>query len=243
MLLDPRNCYQNYNCAVNLSEKIIYTYMGVLKPKLGNANYCSAGQLSPLLNDPDYETIGVGTRIFLGGGVGYVYGHGTQHNPCVERGSNDVPTTGAGTLAVTGDMKQMKPRYVRGTSYQGYGVSLAMGIGIPIPVLNERIAQHTGVSDGELFASVVDYGLAYPDNQASDLGRVSYAELRSGRVEIEGKSVPTASLSSYPFALEIAESLKDWIATGHFELTEPVAGLPGRDSGYSFKPLVERPPK
>ena len=41
VLMNPRNCYQNYNCAVNLSEaKAIYTYMGMLKPNLGNANYC-----------------------------------------------------------------------------------------------------------------------------------------------------------------------------------------------------------
>jgi len=46
--------------------------MGTLKPGLGNANHCSAGQLSPLMNDPLYMTIGLGTKIFLGGGVGYV---------------------------------------------------------------------------------------------------------------------------------------------------------------------------
>ncbi|MBL7081887.1 MAG: homocysteine biosynthesis protein, partial [Candidatus Omnitrophica bacterium] len=70
VLFNPRNVYQNYNVAVNLSDKIIYTYMGTLKSKLGSANYCSAGQLSPLLNDPYYKTIGIGTRIFLGGGTG-----------------------------------------------------------------------------------------------------------------------------------------------------------------------------
>ncbi|MDD5618245.1 MAG: homocysteine biosynthesis protein, partial [Candidatus Omnitrophica bacterium] len=70
VLFNPRNVYQNYNVAVNLSDRVIYTYMGTLKPHLGNANYCSAGQLSPLLNDPYYKTIGIGTRIFLGGGIG-----------------------------------------------------------------------------------------------------------------------------------------------------------------------------
>ena len=85
-LFNPRNAYQNYNCAVNLSEKTIYTYMGVLRPQAGNANYCSAGQLSPLLNDPLYKTIGIGTRIFLGGGQGFVVWRGTQHNPNVKRG-------------------------------------------------------------------------------------------------------------------------------------------------------------
>ncbi|MBU1871268.1 MAG: homocysteine biosynthesis protein, partial [Candidatus Omnitrophica bacterium] len=92
VLFNIRNCYQNYNVAVNLSDKIIYTYMGALKAKLGNANYCSAGQLSPLLCDPHYKTIGIGTRIFLGGGIGYVSWHGTQHNPAVKRKNNAVPS-------------------------------------------------------------------------------------------------------------------------------------------------------
>ena len=67
VLFNPRNCYQNYNVAVNLSDKVIYTYMGTLRPRLANANYSCAGQLSPLMNDPCYKTIGIGTRIFLGG--------------------------------------------------------------------------------------------------------------------------------------------------------------------------------
>ncbi len=67
VLLNPRNAYQNYNCAINLTSKTIYTYMGVLKPKAGNANYSTSGLLSPLFNDPYYLTMGMGTRIFLGG--------------------------------------------------------------------------------------------------------------------------------------------------------------------------------
>jgi len=66
ILFNIRNAYQNYEVATNLSNKTLYTYMGILKPKLGNANYSTSGQLSPLLNDPYYKTIGIGTRIFLG---------------------------------------------------------------------------------------------------------------------------------------------------------------------------------
>ncbi len=107
VLFNPRNVYQNYNVAVNLSDKTIYTYMGVLRPEIGNATYCSAGQLSPLLNDPLYKTMGIGTRIFLGGGIGYVVWQGTQHNPGVSRKENSVPSAPAGTLAVMGDLKGM----------------------------------------------------------------------------------------------------------------------------------------
>ena len=241
ILFNIRNAYQNYNVAVNSSDKVIYTYMGVLRPNLGNANYCSAGQLSPLLNDPHYRTIGVGTRIFLGGGVGYVAWHGTQHNPNALRGENGVPRRGAGTLAVIGDLKQMKPQWLRGTSMLGYGATLTVGIGIPIPIVSEEILRYTLVTDAEIFAPVVDYAEAYPQMKPDVLGEVSYADLKSGHIKIQGKDVPTASLSSYPKAVEIASTLKEWIERGEFLLTEPVAPLPGVESGITFRPLKERP--
>jgi len=241
VLFNPRNVYQNYNVAVNLSKKIIYTYMGIVKPELGNANYCSAGQLSPLLNDPHYKTVGIGTKIFLGGGVGYVIWQGTQHNPAVKRKDNGVPQVPAGTLAVIGDLKQMKPEYLRGTTMQGYGVTLTVGIGIPIPILNEEVCKYTAVKDEDLWAQVVDYSDAYPQGKPGSITEVNYAQLKTGKITVKGKEVPTGNISSYPKAVEIANELKDWIKRGDFLLTEPVAFLPSADSGYTFKPLKERP--
>jgi uncharacterized protein (DUF39 family) len=240
-LFNIRNAYQNYNVAVNLSGKTIYTYMGVLKPNLGNANYCSAGQLSPLLKDPYYKAIGVGTKIFLGGGIGYVAWHGTQHNPTALRGDNGVPRRGAGTLALIGDLKQMKPEWLVGASMLGYGTTLTVGIGIPIPILSEEILRYTLVTDADILAPIVDYSAAYPQMKPDILGEVSYAELNSGHIKVQGKAVPTASLSSYPKAVEIANILKKWIEKGEFLLSDPVAPLPGVESGVKFKPLKERP--
>ena len=241
VLFNMRNCYQNYNVAVNLSDHMIYTYMGVLHPKLRNATYCSAGQLSPLLNDPLYRTIGMGTRIFLGGGIGYVVGQGTQHNPDVPRNDKGVPRMGAGTLAVTGDLKQMSPRWLRGASFTGYGVTLAVGIGIPIPILDEEMLSYTAVTDKEIVAQVVDYSEAYPNCVPGSLGEVTYAQLKSGSITVKGKKVPTAGLSSYSRAREVANTLKNWVAEGSFLLSEPVAPLPSVDSGIKFKPLQDRP--
>jgi len=241
VLFNPRNAYQNYNVAVNLSNKTIYTYMGMLKPNLGNANYCSAGQLSPLLNDPHYKTIGIGTKIFLGGGIGFIAWHGTQHNPNVLRTDNGVPRRGAGTLSVIGDLKQMSPKWLVGTSMLGYGCTITVGIGIPIPILSEEILQYTTVTDDDILAPVVDYSEAYPQMRTDILGEVSYAQLKSGKIIIQGKEVPTASLSSYPRAVEIATTLKEWVLSGKFLLTEPVTPLPGIESGITFKPLKERP--
>jgi len=240
VLFNMRNGYQNYNVAVNLSDRMIYTYMGVLHPKLRNATYCSAGQLSPLLNDPLYRTIGIGTRIFLGGGIGYVVDRGTQHNPDVPRTDKGVPRMGAGTLAVMGDLKQMSSRWLRGASFTGYGVTLAVGIGIPIPILDEEMLKFTAVTDKDIVAQVVDYSEAYPNCIPGSLGEVTYAQLKSGSITVKGKKVPTAGLSSYSRAKEVANTLKDWIQEGSFLLSEPVAPVPSVDSGIKFKPLQER---
>jgi uncharacterized protein (DUF39 family) len=241
VLFNIRNACQNYNVAVNLSDKTLYTYMGILKPKLGNANYSSAGQLSPLFNDPYYKTIGIGTKIFLGGGVGFVAWQGTQFNPNVPRTKKGIPKEGAGTLAVIGDLKQMSPKWLVGTSVLGYGCSLMVGIGVPIPILDEEILRYTTVTDGDILAPVIDYADAFPNLKPDILAEVTYAELKSGKIKIKGRDVPTASRSSYPKAEEIATILKDWIQSGKFLMTQPVEPLPGVESGVTFRPLKERP--
>jgi len=227
-LCNPRNGYQNYNCAVNLTAKTAYTYMGALKPRAGNANYCSAGQLSPLFNDPYYKTIGLGTRIFLGGAQGYVTWAGTQHNPKVRRNRRGVPTAPAGTLWVMGDLKKMSPKWLVGASLQGYGCSLSVGLGIPIPILNEQMAKYTAVSDDQIITQIIDYGKDYPNGQSKSLGKVTYAQLKSGSIEFNGQTVPTVPLSSMVKAREIADILKKKISKGSFLLGEPQFTLPVR---------------
>jgi uncharacterized protein (DUF39 family) len=222
LLVNPRNCYQNYNCAINLSDKTIYTYMGTLRPRGKNANYATAGELSPLLNDPLYKTIGLGSKIFLGGGIGYITWHGTQHNPDALRLANQTPCRPAGTLMVQGELKQMSARWIKGVSMQGYGTTIAVGVGVPIPVLNEEIAGYTGVSDAEIMTQVVDYSYDCSHGVDRNYAEVSYAQLKSGQIEVNGQQVITAPLSSVVRAREIAEILREWIKSGDFTLTEPV---------------------
>ncbi|MCL1976083.1 MAG: homocysteine biosynthesis protein [Firmicutes bacterium] len=225
-IMSPRNSYQNYNVGVNCADKTVYTYMGLLKPNMGNINYSTAGQLSPLLNDPYFRTIGVGTRIFLGGGIGFVCGPGTQHDHSGQRTTGGLPMGGAGTLAVTGDMKKMNSRYIRGVSMLGYGVSLMVGIGVPIPILDEDMLEFTCVTDADILSPVCDYGIKYPTGEPPELGYVTVAELKSGEVNFAGKCIPTAPLSSYPMAKEIATALKRWVSEGSFLLSRPAVLLP-----------------
>jgi len=101
-----------------------------------------------------------------------------------------------------------------------------VGIGIPIPILNEEMAMFTSVSDDEISVPVVDYGSAYPESGGQAITYVTYAQLKSGEIELDGKKVGTSPLSSYSAGLEIAETLKGWIASGNFLLGEPQETLP-----------------
>jgi uncharacterized protein (DUF39 family) len=235
VMVNPRNCYQNYNAAINRSERPIFTYLGQLKPNGQNVSYSSAGQLSPLLNDPLYETIGIGTKVWLAGAQGHVYAEGTQHSPTCQRGANDVPTEGAGTLALTANMKEMKREFVRGASLRGYGVSLALGIGIPIPILDPKVLKRTTVRDHDILAPLIDYSSDYPNRTGKVLCHLSYEELKRGEVKVEGRTVEASSMSSYAKARQIAQLLADEIRRGDFLLAPPIRRLPLKQSTGGLK--------
>ncbi len=224
VMLNPRNAYQRYNAAANTSDRPLHTYMGKLLPHIGNVTYSGAGELSPLNNDPQFRTIGTGTRIFLGGAEGYIVGSGTQHSP----------TGHFATLMLQGDLKTMDPEFIRAATFPHYGHTLYVGIGIPIPILDEAMALATAVSDREITVSIIDYGVPHLRRPAIRSG-VSYQELKSGWVEIEGRSIKTYCLSSLITARKIALTLKSRIEKGLFLLSEPVAPLSRDDSPHPFR--------
>jgi L-aspartate semialdehyde sulfurtransferase len=231
-MVNPRNSFQNYNVAVNQSSKKIYTYMGILLPELGNASYSTSGQLSPLINDPELRTIGIGTRVFIGGAQGYVIWEGTQFNPQSIIDSGKVIGRKGAVLSLIGDLKEMKPDFLQAAYFSGYGVTLYMGIGIPIPILDEDMLEAVSIKDEEIYTEISDY--SYPHLNKPSLGFVNYSQLRSGQIEINGKKVPTSSISSYAKARLIANTLKELISKGQFYLQEPVEALP---SQRNFKQL------
>jgi len=227
ILCNPRNAYQKYNAATNGRDELVYTYMGKLLPNYGNATFSGSGELNPLTNDPDYETIGIGTKIFLGGGVGYVTGPGTQHDP----------TNRFGTLMVQGDLKKMNQKFLRGGTFTNYGTTLYVGLGVPIPILNEGLAKKTGISDEEIKTNLLDYGV--PRRSRPIIKETDYAELKSGKLTLKDGTVPVKSLSSLKIAREVASTLKRWIEEGKFLLTSPQERLPVEGSLKPMKIIRE----
>ncbi len=225
VMVNPRNSYQCYDAATNMGSRAIKTYMGCLLPGHRNVTYSGAGALSPLPNDPHFDIIGSGTPIFLGGANGIVIGEGTQSSP----------GAGFGTLMTTGNLKDMSPDYIRAATMTGYGVTMYVGVGVPIPVLNEEIVKHTAVRDDDLVTEIVDYGTPFRNRPV--IRKVTYAELKSGSVEIDGEEIRTSPLSSYRKAREIANELRARIEKGTFLMAAATRPI---DNKKVNKPMAEK---
>ena len=82
------------------------------------------------------------------------------------------------------------------------------------------------IKDEDIYAQIYDYSMDYPKGAAKSLAEVSYKDLRSGSIVINGAKVTTAPLSSYYKARQISNILKEWIECGKFLLGEPQQILP-----------------
>ncbi len=221
MLICPCAAMEPRPCAVNVSDNTIYTFLGALRPRLGNACYSSSGELGPLNKDPKMRTIGPGTKILLGGAEGVVTGPGLRNDPFVERTEDGVALDPDRSLMLVGDLKKMSPKWVVGISLQGYGCALAVGIGVPIPILDEDMAASAGQSDEDIRLRVVDFANDFPANSRRDLGVVTMAQLIEGTIEVMGKKIPAVPITSRSRSEEICRNLKERIASGSFLLGWP----------------------
>jgi uncharacterized protein (DUF39 family) len=130
-----------------------------------------------------------------------------------------------------GNLKEMSSDYIQAASYEKYGTSLFVGIGIPIPVLNTDIAKRVSINNSQIETSILDYGTV----GTPKLGQVSYEELQSGQIKINGNKVRTAPVASLAKARKIADELKKWLQDGEFEVNKPVQMFPQNTSLKGLK--------
>jgi len=218
---NPRNCYQNYTAVCNSSQKELKTYMGSVLPDLASINYAGCGEISPLLNDPYLQTIGIGTRIFFCGGDGYISWEGTQFNSEVERDKKtNLPFRPSATLSITADLRQVRPEWISPIYINGYGVSLYIAIGIAIPVLNLDMARALSIRNKDIMTEVYDFA------SGQTLGTLNYEQLHENKAVLANKRPTTRTMTKIKQAQKITEILKTRIEQGLFELTRPVRRLP-----------------
>ena len=228
-MVNPRNGYQRYNAATNSTDRTLSTYMGMLLPNCGNITFSGSGLLNPITNDPEFRLIGGGVPAFLCGAPGMVIGQGTQHSPA----------GGFGTLMVTADMKKMSQDFLRAATMTGYGVTLYVGLGIPLPVLDLETVRSTAVRDEDITVDIIDYGI--PSRDRPSLRKVSYADLKSGCVELNGEEIRTSPLSSYRRAREVAFTLKAWVEEGKLDLVLPTRKIDTTIKAHPMRETAQGP--
>ncbi len=226
---------QNSIVAANSGDKDINSNMGTLIAKLENSTFNSSSYLNPLINDPACKTIGTGTNIWVAGSRGVILGHGSNHNPSQHKNKHNIPVGPSTTLSLFVDIENMHPKWIRGGFIKSFGPVLYVGIGIPIPVLNDEIAEHLAITDDMINTTIIDFSI--PRRSKPILGQCTYNELRTSTVLINNKPTLTASLSSMAYAFEICKTLKEEILNRNFLLAEP--SIPINMNG-EFKKLDSR---
>jgi uncharacterized protein (DUF39 family) len=173
----------------------------------------------------------LGTRIFLGGTQGFVVWPGTQFDTSKPKNEFGIPVSNSGAIAVIGNLKEMSSEYLQAIYFDEYGVSMFVGIGIPIPILDVEMAKRVSINNSQIETTVLDYGT----EGTPKLGQVNYEELRSGTIKIAGKEISTAPVSNLEKARKIADELKKWLQNGDFEISKPVQMFPKNTSLKSLK--------
>lgn len=213
-----RFCVQKGSAYVNSSYRIIGTYKGIVLPFLGNCVYTGTGEINPLANDPEGEVIGIGTRVLLSGAQAYIIGEGTQHNP--EKGSSST--------MIRCRFRDMDPAYLRAAVFEHYASSLYIGLAVPIPILNIRIAKNCSVRDDEIETVVRDAACQELwEGMKPIICKVNYKDLKSGSIALpNGIVVPCSSVSSIFMARKMMTKLSDLIKNKQFYLTPCLERLP-----------------
>lgn len=144
-IFSTRNAFRNYVAFVNPGNAPVPTIFSALNfpPGLSCATVSGCGQLNPLENDPNLETIGVGTRILLNGAQGFVIGTGT-------RSMASRPN-----LLGLADMHQMSPELMGGFVTSA-GAECIGSWAVPIPVLNESILENVKRLDKDVSLPIMD---------------------------------------------------------------------------------------
>nr|WP_321351537.1 methanogenesis marker 16 metalloprotein [uncultured Methanoregula sp.] len=162
-MITTRSAFKNYLAVVNTGPDTVQTIFSArgLAGPYREASVSGCGDINPLQNDPGLDAIGVGTRILLNGGTGYVMGQGTRSSP-------KKPN-----IAAFADMKTMIPEMMGGIC-TSLGPECNTSVAIPIPVLDDTILKNLLVTNRQIPLPVADVRDRVP------FATASYADIWDG---------------------------------------------------------------
>jgi uncharacterized protein (DUF39 family) len=225
-LLLHRAIVENGLVAVSSGEGLLPSPYGPLLGPFGNALWTAGGAGSIGLTMPALAQLGPGSPVLVGGGVGWVVGSGSGHQPQPRRQASGHARTPGAVAAVSVDLHALEPGWLRPCFFEAQGSALLLPIAAPVALIDGATALQAAARDGQLEAPVLD--LSVPRRIKPSFGAVSYASLRSGRIEVEGHGLRAAPAHSPRLAEAIAQELVRRLEENTFPLRLPLLPLSPR---------------
>jgi uncharacterized protein (DUF39 family) len=225
-LLLHRAIGENGLVAVSSAAGLIRSPYGPLLGPWANALYTCGGADSIGLVMPGLSLLGPGSPVLVGGAIGWVIGSGSAHQPQPRRLASGHARSPGATAAVSVDLQELDPRWLRAAYFEGHGSALLVAIAAPVPLLNASIAIQAAATDEELEAPVLD--ISIPRRIKPSFGGVPYSALKAGQIEVDGRLIAAAPAHSPRLAAAMASELVARLVDGRFPLRLPLQPLSPR---------------
>ena len=225
-LLLHRAIGENGLVALSSAEGLIRSPYGPLLGPWANALYTCGGADSIGLAMPGLSLLGPGSPVLVGGAIGWVVGSGSAHQPQPRRLASGHARSPGAVAAVSVDLQDLDPRWLRAAYFEGHGSALLVAIAAPIPLINGTIARQAAATDEELEAPVLD--ISIPRRIKPSFGGVPYSALKAGQIQVDGRLIPAAPAHSPRLAAAMAAELVEQLIAGRFPLRLPLQPLSQR---------------
>ena len=144
-MIGTRFAFKNYTAFVNPTNQPISSIFNAvdMEGPFKGISFSGCGELNPLQNDPQLNTIKKGSNLLLNNSEGIFIGPGTRSSP-------EKPN-----MMITADMRDMDPHYLGGYR-TGAGPEVYNSVATAIPILEDEILNRTYIKNEEISLPIAD---------------------------------------------------------------------------------------
>ncbi|EKQ55742.1 MAG: putative methanogenesis marker 16 metalloprotein [Methanobacterium sp. Maddingley MBC34] len=144
-MIGTRFAFKNYTAFINPGPDSVSSIFNAvdMEGNLKGISFSGCGELNPLQNDPQLNSIRKGTRLLINNSEGLFISTGTRSRP-------EKPN-----MMITADMKDMDPHYLGGFR-TGAGPEVYNSVATAIPIMDDEILQKTFIKNEDIPLPIAD---------------------------------------------------------------------------------------